>query len=186
VFAALTESGTPVVRWTVGSLAGIAGFDVYRAIDEEGPFIKLNDGPVPAESPGSFEDTTTWPETTFWYEVRVLFADGTEDVIYGSPAEIRTGGRLALALYPLRPNPTSGLTTVSFDIPDHSGPVHLVIYNVRGQRVCTVVEGTVDRGRHERTWGGNDDQGGTVASGVYFARLSVDGRSDDQKVMVLR
>jgi len=186
VFAALTESGTPVVRWTVGSLADIAGFDVYRATDEEGPFIKLNDDPVPAESPGSFEDTTFWPETTFWYEVRALFPDGTEDVVAGSPAEIRTGGRLALTLYPLRPNPTSGLTTVSFDIPDHSGLIDLVIYNVRGQRVCTVVEGTVDRGRHERTWDGNDDHGGPVASGVYFARLLVDGKSSDQKVMVLR
>ncbi len=186
VFAVLSDAGTPLIRWTLGSLAGVTGLNVYRAIDEEGPFIKLNDDPVPAESPGSFEDTTFWPETTFWYEVRVLFADGTEDVVYGSPAEIMTGGRLALALYPLRPNPSRGSTTIRFDIPDHSGPVHLVIYNVRGQRVCTVVDEPVDRGRHERSWDGNDDHGRPVASGVYFARLLVDGNADDQKVMVLR
>ena len=113
-------------------------------------------------------------------------AGGTEDVVAGSPAEIRTGGRLALTLYPLRPNPTSGSTSISFDIPDHSGPVHLVLYNVRGQLVRTVVDGPVDRGRHERSWDGTDDTGSPVASGVYFARLLVDGKSNDQKVMVLR
>lgn len=186
VFAVLSDAGTPLVRWTVGSLAGITGFDIYRATDGEGPFIKLNDDPLDVESPGSFEDTTTWPETTFWYEVHALFADGTEDIVYGSPAEIRTGGRLALTLYPLRPNPTSGSTTISFDIPDHRGYVHLVIYNVQGRRVCTVVDGPVDRGRHERSWDGTDDTGSPVASGVYFARLLVDGNADDQKVMVLR
>lgn len=186
VFAVLSDGGTPLVRWTVGSLAGLTGFNVYRATDQDGPFIKLNDEPLDAVSPGSFEDTATWPETTFWYEVHALFADGTEDIVYGSPAEIRTGGRLALTLYPLRPNPTSGSTSVSFDIPDHRGHVDLVIYNVRGQRVCTVVDGPIDRGRHERSWDGNDDRGRPVASGVYFARLLVDGNADDQKVMVLR
>ena len=97
-----------------------------------------------------------------------------------------TGGRLALTLYPLRPNPTSGSTTVCFDIPDHSGTVHLIIYNVRGQRVRALEDGPVERGRHERSWDGMDDTGRPVTSGVYFARLLVDGRSSDQKVMVLR
>jgi hypothetical protein len=186
VFAVLSDAGTPLVRWTIGSLVGLTGFNIYRATDEEGPFQLVNEAVLNPESPGSFEDTTTWPQTTFWYEVRAVFADGTEDIVYGSPAEIRTGGRLALTLYPLRPNPTSGSTSVSFDIPDHRGYVHLVIYNVRGQRVRTVVDGPVDRGRHERSWDGNDDRGQQVASGVYFARLLVDGNADDQKVMVLR
>jgi hypothetical protein len=186
VFATLSDAGTPLIRWTVGSLGGMTGFNVYRALDEEGPFELVTDELLALESPGSFEDTTTWPQTTFWYEVRAVFPDGTEDVVAGSPASVTTEGRLALRLFPLRPNPMSGSASVSFDIPDHSGPVHLVIYNVRGQRVRTVVDGPVERGRHERIWDGSDDRGEAVASGVYFARLLVDGRADDQKVMVLR
>jgi hypothetical protein len=186
VFAVLSDAGTPLVRWTVGSLAGLVGFNIYRATDEDGAYELLNDEPLPAESPGNYEDATTWPETSFWYEVRALFADGTEDVVYGSPAEVRTGGRLALTLYPLRPNPSRGSTTVCFDIPDHSGPVHLVVYNVRGQLVRTLEDGPVERGRHERSWNGMDDAGRPVASGVYFARLSVNEKSSDQKIMVLR
>ena len=186
VIAALSDEGAPVIRWTVGSLSGISGINIYRATEEDGTYELLNDPPLIPESPGSFTDETTWPQTTFWYEIRVVFPDNTEDVVYGSPAEIRTEGRLALRLFPLRPNPTSGSTSVQFDIPDHQGYVHLVIYNVRGQVVRTVVEAPTDRGRHETTWDGRDDAGQQVASGVYFARLSVDDKSDDQKVMVLR
>jgi hypothetical protein len=186
VFAVLSEAGTPLIRWTVGSLGGMTGFNIYRAIAEDGPFDLITETPLAPESPNSFEDTTTWPQTTFWYEVRAVFPDGTEDVVAGSPARVTTEGRLALRLFPLRPNPMSGSASVSFDVPDHVGPVRLFIYNVRGQLVKTVVDGTVDRGRHERTWDGSDDHGVPVASGVYFARLLVDGRTDDQKVMVLR
>jgi hypothetical protein len=186
VFAVLSDAGTPLVRWTVGSVAGLTGFNVYRATAEEDAYELLNDEPLLAESPGSYEDTTTWPQTTFWYEVRAVLPDDTEDVVAGSPAMVTTEGTLALALFPFRPNPTSGSTAISFDIPDHRGDVHLVIYNVRGQLVRTVLDGPVDRGRHERTWDGNDDHGRPVASGVYFARLLADERTSDQKVMVLR
>jgi hypothetical protein len=186
VFATLSETGVPMVRWTVGSLGGVDGFNVYRATEEEGPFALVNEELIAASSPGSYEDSTAWPQTTFWYEVRAVFPDGTEDVVDGSPARVTTEGRLALVLHPFRPNPVSGSATISFDIPDHTGDVSLVVYNVRGQRVCAVVDGRIDRGRHERSWDGSDDQGEQVASGVYFARLLLGGRSSDQKVMVLR
>jgi hypothetical protein len=186
VIAALTDAGTPIVRWTVGSLGGIDGFNVYRATEEDGPFALLNEELIAPNSPGSFEDESAWPQTTFWYEVRAVFPDGTEDIVSGSPARVTTEGRLTLALYPLRPNPTSGASTISFDIPDHSGTVRLALYNVRGQLVRTVVDGHVERGRYERSWDGTDDRGQHVATGVYFARLMVDGRSSYQKLMVLR
>jgi hypothetical protein len=186
VIAALAEDGSPVIRWTVGSLDGVDGFNVYRALEEEGPYELLNEPLLEADTPGSYIDATTWPQTTFWYEVRVVFPDGVEEAVAGSPVMIETKGTLALALYPFRPNPTSGETTVLFDIPDHTGTVHLDIYNVRGQHVSAMVDGPVDRGRHEVAWNGRDRGGKRVAAGVYFARLLVDGRSSDQKVMVLR
>jgi hypothetical protein len=186
VFAVLNSEGSAVLRWTVGSLAEIVGFNVYRATDEDGEYVRLNDEPLPTQAPGSYEDATVWPETTFWYEVRALHAGGAEEVIAGSPASITTPGTLVLALYPTRPNPGAGPRTIQFDVPGHWGPVRLTLYNIRGQRVRALVDGPVERGRQERVWDGTDDAGRTVAAGIYFARLAVDGRTDDQKVLVLR
>jgi len=186
VLASLTGDGKAVIRWTVGSLAEVVGFNVYRATDEHGEYVRLNDQPLPTQSPGSYEDAPIWPGTTFWYEVRTVRSGGAEEAIAGSPASITTPGTLVLRLYPPRPNPGAGSRTVQFDVPDHVGPVSLVLYNIRGQRVRTLVDGAVERGRQERIWDGADETGVTVAAGIYFARLDVDGRTDDQKIVVLR
>jgi hypothetical protein len=48
-----------------------------------------------------------------------------------------------------------------------------------------MVSGPMERGRHERVWDGRDEVGRRAATGVYFARLSVDGRTSEQKVMLV-
>lgn len=185
-FGTLTVDGTAMIRWTVASIHDIVGFNVYRATAPDGPYECLNEYLLPAESPGSYEDTTVWPGSTFWYEIRALIIDGTEDVITGEPVMLETGGSLALALRPASPNPFTDETTLHFDVPDHSGAVRLAVYNVRGQVVRTLVQDAVNRGRYELTWDGRDDRGVPAATGVYFARLEVAGRSENQKMMLLR
>jgi len=186
VLASLDEEGAAVVRWTVGSLGGVTGFNVCRATEEHGEYAALNAEPLAVASPGSYRDATLWPGTTFWYEVRALHADGSEETVAGSPASVTTPGVLVLALYPPRPNPGAGPRTIQFDVPDHVGPVRLAVYNVRGQRVRTLVDGMVERGRRETVWNGTDDAGAGVAAGVYFIRLELDGRALTEKTLVIR
>ncbi len=186
-YGSLTESGTAMLRWTVGSLSGILELNVYRATSEDGPFVRINREPVELASTGTYEDATVWPQTTFWYELRTLMSDGvTEDVVAGSPAEVTTDGRLVLHLYPASPNPFGDVTRVRFDVPDHVSSVNLTIYNVRGQVVRRLVDEPLERGRYERVWDGRDDMGAPVAAGVYFTRIIVDDKSEKQKLMLLR
>jgi hypothetical protein len=186
VLASLEEDGAAIVRWTVGSLGGVVGFNVCRATVEHGEYATLNEEPLAVESPGAYRDATVWPGTTFWYEVRAVHADGSEEAVAGSPASVTTPGVLVLALYPPRPNPGAGLRTIQFDVPDHVGPVRLAIYNVRGQRVRTLVDGPVERGRRESVWDGTDDAGAGVATGVYFVRLELEGRALTEKLLTIR
>jgi len=73
-------------------------------------------------------------------------------------------------LHTPRPNPFVSSTEIRFDLPV-KGRVRLVIYDVHGRLVRTVVNGELPVGFHSRTWSGVDDHGGRVAAGVYFARL---------------
>ncbi len=72
------------------------------------------------------------------------------------------------------PNPSSGSATFRFAVP---GPavVNLEVFDVRGHRVSLVTREEVDMGHHVAFWGGLGDGGAPVASGVYFARLTVQG-----------
>ncbi|MBD3349508.1 MAG: T9SS type A sorting domain-containing protein [Candidatus Eisenbacteria bacterium] len=185
-YAVLSDEDVVVLRWTLASFSEVVELNVYRATSEEGTYELVNEDQIELASTGSYEDASVWPDTEFWYELRATLADGSEDVVAGSPAMVKTGGKLLLALYPAYPNPFGDATTMRFDVPEHVGAVSVSIYNVRGQVVRRLVDGPLERGRYERTWNGCDDRGKPVAAGIYFTTLTVDGETERQKVMLLR
>lgn len=159
---------------------------MYRATSPGGPFSQVNEEEIPPSSPGLFEDTTVWPETTFWYELRALLPEGDEDVVGPDLASVTTGGRLTAALHSAYPKPFVGETSVFFAVPSHVGPVSLGVYNVRGQLVKKLVEGPVDRGRHAASSDGRDGDGIGVSSGVYFVRARGESAEVTQKLVRIR
>lgn len=72
------------------------------------------------------------------------------------------------------PNPfylSGGPATVRYEV-DRSGDVGLDLYDVRGRKVRTLVDGVHSQGTFITTWDGTDDEGRRVASGVYFCRMT--------------
>jgi flagellar hook assembly protein FlgD len=87
----------------------------------------------------------------------------------------------------LSPNPArlgSGPLTVRFGSVTQQR-ADLVIFNVQGRRVRTLVSGTVEPGEHVISWDGRTDAGVRLASGIYFARLNLPGYSATKKVVLL-
>ena len=180
-----TEPLTVTLRWTVELLGGISGFNIYRAWTEDGPFEKLNEHRLPPFSPGVYEDTTVWPGSPFWYELRGVYADDSEDVV-GEPVMLRTGGSLVTRLYNANPNPFSDGTVIQLDVASASRGISLRIYDVAG-RVVTALDTEVARpGRHTVAWDGTNDRGQRVASGVYFIALEAAGVRETSRLVYLR
>ena len=71
------------------------------------------------------------------------------------------------------PNPFNPATDIHFQISEIGSPVHtsLKIYNVLGQEVRTLVDGSRSAGYYTVTWDGRDQFGAQVASGFYFCRV---------------
>jgi hypothetical protein len=92
-------------------------------------------------------------------------------------------------LYQNHPNPFNPNTTIPFTIPGAEGSrsmVSLVVYDVRGSRVLTLVSDALPAGRHTIQWDGRNHRGEMVASGIYFARLNVGGTTATKKMVLLR
>jgi hypothetical protein len=90
------------------------------------------------------------------------------------------------ANYPNPFNPSTRIPFVVGGVMNGRGvKVTLYIYDVRGARVATIVNESRAPGTYVARWSGRDDQGAAVASGVYFARLSVAGSSTVVRKMVL-
>jgi len=62
----------------------------------------------------------------------------------------------------------------------------LKVYNLKGQLVKELVNGTIPKGRHKVIWDGKNAQGKSAASGIYFIRLDTGGRAITRKAMLLK
>jgi hypothetical protein len=84
------------------------------------------------------------------------------------------------------PNPFNSGTVIRFALPT-STPIELALYNLTGQKVATLVEGTREAGTYTVRWDGRDAQGRALASGVYLYRLRTDkGQVETRKLVLLR
>ncbi len=63
--------------------------------------------------------------------------------------------------------------------------IGLHIYNVLGQKVCTVFEGENSAGYHQFAWAGTDDLGRLLPTGVYFCRLSAGQVAHQQLITIV-
>jgi len=95
------------------------------------------------------------------------------------------GSASELVLFPSQPNPFSDQTRIAFQLPKE-GPVSLEIYDLLGNRLTSLVQGTLEPGAHEVTWNGRNARGAKVAPGVYFYRLVAEGRVLTRRLALVR
>ncbi len=83
------------------------------------------------------------------------------------------------------PNPFNPSTTISFSLFNQQN-VTLKIYNSKGQVVKTLVNGNTAKGTHNVVWNGKDDNGKTVASGLYFYKLKTQQGTYNHKMLLIK
>ena len=83
------------------------------------------------------------------------------------------------------PNPFNSMTTIHFVLAE-SGPVQITLFDLAGQRVTVLTQGPRGRGVHVIHWDGRNDEGRSVASGVYWYRLQAGNRVYARKLLLLR
>ena len=89
------------------------------------------------------------------------------------------------ALLPNVPNPFNPRTELRFDLA-HEGLAKLSIYSLEGRLVRTLVNGSLEAGRHSVPWDGRDNSGGSVASGVYVMRLEAGKETAARKIVLAK
>jgi hypothetical protein len=83
------------------------------------------------------------------------------------------------------PNPFRQRTTIDVEIPE-ARTVRLVVYDVSGREVRTLLDGPCTPGRSTVTWDGIGDDGLRAASGLYFYVLMADGESVSKKMIMMK
>jgi len=84
------------------------------------------------------------------------------------------------------PNPFNPSTVISYQIPEDNVNVKVVIYDINGQIVKTLVNETQNAGRYKVTWNATNNAGSKVSSGVYIYRIIANKFIATKKLMVLK
>ncbi|MCK4653726.1 MAG: hypothetical protein KAU01_04715 [Candidatus Cloacimonetes bacterium] len=121
----------------------------------------------------------------------------SNDLVYWNPSNvddilIPINTKL-LGIYPNPFNPLgagrSPETTISYSLKEDT-KVSISIYNIKGQKVRTLVNKEVNSGYHKVIWKGKDDNGRNVSTGVYFSIFDVKDDGGDftsvKKIILLK
>ena len=82
------------------------------------------------------------------------------------------------------PNPFNPTTTISLTIQEESN-IELSLYNIKGQKIRSLLNNQITAGEHSIVWNGEDDSGKKVGSGVYLYKLHVNDKIELVKKCLL-
>jgi photosystem II stability/assembly factor-like uncharacterized protein len=130
------------------------------------------------------------PDSSIVYDLQFLdarhgYAVGESGVILKlDPSlvdvEPETSKPTEFILYQNYPNPFNPTTTICYAIPAE-GKVRLIIYDILGKTVETLVDKIQPPGSYCKII-----DGGKFASGIYFIRLSFNGRAEVKKMILIK
>lgn len=83
------------------------------------------------------------------------------------------------------PNPFNPSTQISFTLSSPAN-INLTIYNLKGQKVKSLLTDKLNSGNHSVKWDGKDDNNLAVGSGVYFYRLQYNNHSVSRKMILIK
>ncbi|MFA7057474.1 MAG: C25 family cysteine peptidase, partial [Candidatus Cloacimonadales bacterium] len=128
-------------------------------------------------------------ETTDTYSVKCYISDQDFTVIASWNVDVTTDNVaetiLENNLAQNIPNPFNPSTTINFSLKKSSN-VSLVVYNIKGQKVKTLLSEKMQQGNHNVVWNGLDDRNRTVSSGVYFYRIATDDYQSTKKAIMMK
>ncbi len=166
---------------------GFQKYNVYSGADED------NCDTFVAEADAEFLITATF-DSTLTYKVVAVYGGGDNETFESSGTfwslpiqgtydnDIDFNATRIIGAYP---NPFNPKTTIKYNIAKDSN-VELVIYNIKGQKVRTLVNERKTQGEHSIVWNGQDDNGHNSATGVYFYRLKSGTHTSTQKLMMIK
>jgi hypothetical protein len=166
-------SGTTLVAWL--SAVGVSGSDSLLTLSMRG-----------LGAPGTSDTITV-------AALEALAADGSSVDVAVQPGIVTFTPRTTVpAEMPLpglalrgMPSPGRGKVEILLSLP-HPGPVRVELFDARGRRVRTLLDGAAGSGPTRLPWDGTTDSGARAGPGVYFVRASIRGNVATIRIVLVQ
>ena len=154
---------------------------VFYINSDDDYLVAFGDTIRPGDIVNNIQGVFTYSFGTFKISVR----DGND---WGTTVGINPDHETLPLSYQLKqnfPNPFNPETKIYFEIPK-AHDVSIVIYNMLGQKVRTLVNDNFKAGQHVVNWNGTNDHGVRMSTGVYFYRIKAGDFIASKKMLMLK
>lgn len=174
------------ISWSLNPEPDIHYYGIYRA----SPFEQETEiARVPASDSLYWDTSISIGEE---YQYRILAVDSSGNASrFTEPVSIiadirsstpqQSAPPVTFRLHPNYPNPFNPKTNVVYSVA-RTANVSLVIYDVLGNQIKTLIQATQTPGTYQVEWNGTDEFGKNVASGIYLVRYEADDFRDIRKL----
>ncbi len=173
----VTEEG--YANWEIPSSRDLIGYNVY-----------LNDDYVEFTTDLFCQYNGLVNGTTYLSEVTAVYDEGESDPINYEFTYTGTGiGNILPLITELNgnyPNPFNPETTISFSTTESTENTELTIYNLKGQKVKTLINKKLPTGNHQVVWNGKDENCKPVSSGIYFYKMKAGEYTFTKKMILIQ
>jgi len=186
-----------ILKWSTSSELENLGFNIYRAESKHEvqppveSFMKINADIILGAGNSSqshyyqFIDAKVQSNLNYWYYLEDVAFDG--GINRSEVKHIYTSNLVANSyhLYQNYPNPFNPETKITFSLADVS-ETSLIIYDMHGNTIRTLINKKKNKGIHSITWDGTDQHSKRVSTGLYYYRLTTPKYTKSQKMLYIK
>jgi hypothetical protein len=178
-FEGINSEDKITLTWSTASELNNKGFELERSLSVENNFESIGwiEGHGNSMFPNSYfyDDTDVKTGIVYYYRLKQLDYNGS--VSYSKVIAVKTSEEdLSLSI---APNPFSGSTNITYELKDKSN-VMLEVFNATGQRISILYNGIQEKGKYAYKF---NTQSSRYSTGIYIARLTIEGETIDMKLI---
>ena len=185
---AAVSGGVVYLEWTDSDANDLDYYAVYRSTDPE--FVPGEENMIgSSEGPEFADDVEELGD--YYYAVTALDLHENES----DPSELVNVTLLSLedirglpevfTLQQNYPNPFNPNTQIQYALPTNAN-VSIIIYDLVGRQIRTLVNEQVNAGYHSTLWNATNDMGSPVSAGVYIYTITANDFRDVKKMILLK
>lgn len=186
-FSANVQGNEILLEWETATEINNLGFELQRSKDNPENFSKLAflKGNGTSVSPNKYvyrDQNLT--DGTYFYRLKQVDFDGR--IEYSGVVNVNIGHQPdEFMLAQNYPNPFNPETCISYSLAQ-SGPVKLLIFDINGKIVKTLVNKFQNTGNYQAIWNGCNDRAIPVASGMYYYKIVTNNGVKFRKMTLIK
>ena len=121
--------------------------------------------------------------------IKAIYDEGTSELIEINFQYTGTGVENILPLITELngnyPNPFNPITIINYSLAEESN-IELIVFNIKGQNVKTLINEKLPAGNHQVMWDSKDENSKPVSSGIYFYKMNTNNYTSTKKMILMK